>query len=240
MVRVSIVVPVLNEAPIIRQFLTHLRANACTAEIIVVDGGSADETLTLCQELADRILQSDPGRAQQMNRGAEIAAGEVLWFVHADSRISEGSLAAIDHALAKRNVVGGCFRLRIFPSRWIYRIRDAVGDACVGVFGIALGDRGVFCRRGNFRAVGGYPEQPILEDADFYRRLRATGGVTLLSHSIETSARRYEALGPFRTSVFYAFIMALYVLRVPMSILQRLVQIYSRKQAGQTRLPSDN
>jgi rSAM/selenodomain-associated transferase 2 len=235
-VAVSIIVPVLNEAAIIREFLVHLRARASDAEIIVVDGGSTDGTRELCHGLANRVLKTAPGRARQMNAGAWLARGDVLWFVHADSRVSPGSLAAIERALMNRLVVGGCFRLEIIPLRRVYRIRDAIGNFFVTLFRIALGDRGFFCRQDVFFAAGGYPDQPILEDADFYRKLRQLGRVQQVPLKIQTSARRYEALGPVRTSLFYLLIMTLYLARTKMSFLQRMVNWFSRAAATRRNL----
>lgn len=230
--RFSIIVPVLNEAALIRQFLQHLRAAAPDAQIIVVDGDSSDGTVDLCRELADRVLESAPGRARQMNAGAKIASGDVLWFLHADSRVATNSVGAIENLLRDSRVAGGCFRLQLVPSRWIYRVRDRIGDLCVDLFGIALSDRGLFCRREHFFAIGGYPEQPLLEDADFYRKLRTIGRTQQLHLRIQTSARRYEALGPVRTSLFHFLIMTLYFARVPMSILEKMVvRFYSKKSS---------
>ena len=229
-VRVSIIVPVLNEAAIIRSFLEHLHVAAPDAEIIVVDGGSEDGTFELCRDLADHVIESVPGRARQMNAGAQIARGKILWFLHADSHIAGNSLSAIEIALSNPSVVGGCFRLQIIPTRWIYRIRDAVGDLCVNLFHIALGDRGLFCGRENFFAIGGYPTQPLLEDADFYRKLRALGRVRQTPIKIQTSARRYEAIGPLRTSLFYLLIMTLYLVHIPMSMLERMVGRFASRK----------
>jgi len=116
-VLISIIVPVLNEAPIIRGLLEQLRLVAPGAEIIVVDGGSSDGTPTLCHEVADHILQTHRGRAWQMNAGAKIARGDILWFVHADSRVAPNSAAAIEKSLNDPLVAGGCFRLQIIPPR---------------------------------------------------------------------------------------------------------------------------
>jgi rSAM/selenodomain-associated transferase 2 len=232
-VNISIIVPVLNEAVIIRGFLQHLRTTAPDAETIVVDGGSNDGTVELCRGWADNIIDSARGRARQMNAGAQVAHGKILWFLHADSRIATNSLKAIGDVLADSRVVGGCFRLRIVPARWVYRVRDVIGDLCVNLFRIALGDRGLFCRRENFLALGGYPDQSLLEDADFYRKLRAVGRVRQIPITIETSARRYEALGPIHTSLFYLLIMTLYLARTKMSILEKMVPWSgSRKTRG--------
>lgn len=226
---VSIVVPVLNEAAIIRGFLEHLRQVAPAAEIIVVDGGSSDETLPRCRDVADHVLQTVRGRAGQMNAGAKIARGDILWFLHADSRVAANSMAAIENLLNNPLVAGGCFRLQIIPPRWVYRLRDAIGDLCVDLFRIGLGDRGLFCRKKYFFAIGGYPNQPLLEDADFYCDLRKFGRVRQLPVKIQTSARRYEALGPLRTSLFYLLIMLLYCVHTKMSVLEKMVRWFSTR-----------
>ena len=227
---ISIIVPVLNEAAIIRGFLQHLRTTAADAEIIVVDGGSNDGTVELCRGLADHIVESARGRARQMNTGAQVAHGKILWFLHSDSCIATNSLKAIEDVLADSRIAGGCFRLQIVPARWIYRVRDATGDLCVNLFRIALGDRGFFCRRDIFLQVGGYPEIPILEDAELYRKLRQRGRVVQLTEEIGSSVRRYEALGALPTMVFYGFIMLLYAVRVPIHVLERLVRSYVTKR----------
>jgi rSAM/selenodomain-associated transferase 2 len=229
-VKISIIVPVLNEAAIIRGFLQHIRRLVPDAEIIAVDGGSVDGTPQLCQGIADHVLKASRGRGRQMNAGAEIARSEILWFLHADSRIGPNSAAAIRDSLSDPRVVGGCFRLQIVPRRWVYRIRDLLGDLCVSLFRIALGDRGFFCRKEQFHAVGGYPVQLILEDADFYRRLQKLGRVRQLPVKIQTSARRYEALGPLRTSLFYSLIMFLYYAHMRMAVLEKMVRWYSSRR----------
>jgi rSAM/selenodomain-associated transferase 2 len=230
-VRVSIIVPVLNEAAIIGEFLENVRLAAPAAEIIVVDGGSSDDTLALARHSADQTVAGPRGRARQMNTGALRAHGQILWFLHADSVISATCLAAIEEALSDRAVAGGCFRLEIDRRRRIYRVRDTIGNLAVDLFQIALGDRGLFCRKENFFAIGGYPDHLLLEDADFYCKLRGSGRVRQVPVTIQTSARRYEALGPIRTSLFYLLIMILYFARVKRSILERLVNVFTASNA---------
>jgi rSAM/selenodomain-associated transferase 2 len=228
--RFSLIVPVLNESRILRQFLQHVREYASGCEIIVVDGKSDDASLEIAREFADRVIETSRGRAVQMNAGTNLASGDVFWFVHADSRIVTRSLAAITSALANPQVVGGCFRLRVESPRWTYRVRDAIGNLLVDLTGIALGDRGFFCRRDIFFHVGGYPEISILEDAEFYRALKRYGRVVQLHEIIGTSPRRYETLGPTITMLFYAFIMLLYAARVPIRMLERLVRAYMNQR----------
>jgi rSAM/selenodomain-associated transferase 2 len=227
---ISIIVPVLNEAANLRAVLAGLRASSGDAEIIAVDGGSTDGSAQIARELADSIVESKPGRAVQMNIGARAARGEILWFVHADSTVSPSLPTAIEAALLDPNVVGGCFRLRLDSPKLIYRLRDTIGSFLVDVTGVALGDRGFFCRRDAFLAVGGYPEIRILEDAEFYRKLKQLGRVVQLREKIGSSVRRYEALGALPTMLFYGFIMVLYVARVPMRILERMVRSYMKRR----------
>lgn len=227
---VSIIIPVLNEGASVREFLHHLRATAENVEIVVVDGGSNDGTIDLCRGLAHQVVERSAGRGRQMNAGARLAGGEILWFLHADSRIAANAVTAIERTMRDTQIAGGCFGLQLVPSRWIYRVRDAIGNQCVNLFRMALGDRGLFCRRETFFALGGYPDQPLLEDGDFYRKLRRVGRVRQLPITIQSSARRYETFGPIRTVLFDLFIMALYVVETPMPILQKLVHWFvSRK-----------
>ena len=220
----------LLDAAVIRRAFDRLRADAPEAEIIIVDGGSTDGSFEIANKIADRAVQSPRGRAIQMNAGATSASGDVFRFVHADSAIAQSSLASIEKTLIDPKVVGGCFRLRIDSLRWIYRIRDALGNLLVDLTGVALGDRGFFCRRETFIAVGGYPEISILEDAEFYRGLKRHGRVIQLKESIGTSPRRYEKLGPAMTMLFYALVMLLYVARVPIGVLERMVCAYMKRR----------
>jgi rSAM/selenodomain-associated transferase 2 len=221
----SIIVPVLNEADLIDACLRKLRNLDANLEIIVVDGGSSDGTRSLAEPLADRVIPARRGRALQMNAGAGIARGEVLWFFHADLDVPPGAVAEIESALANPWMVGGCFRLR-FPRReLIYRVSDSIGNVGVNLFGFALGDHGIFCRRAAFRRVGGYPEVPILEDAEIYRRLRRDGRMVQLRAEIVSNPRAFEAHGRYRTTAVYFSILALYVLGVPIRLLN---QIYRR------------
>ena len=225
----SIIVPVLNEAPLIGRFLRQVRELAPDAEIIVVDGGSVDATIQMARPFADLVMSTAPGRAVQMNAGAAKAKGNMLWFLHADLELPERAPQMIEAALHRSNLVGGWFRLR-FPSRpLIYRVSDSLGNVGADIFGFALGDHGIFCQRDAFQRVNGYPVVPILEDAEFCRRLGRIGRIQQLSAEITCSPRAYEQYGPYRITAAYFVILVLYVAGVPISFLNR---IYSAARRG--------
>jgi rSAM/selenodomain-associated transferase 2 len=230
---VSIIVPVLNEAALIRAFLERLRAVAPGAEIVVVDGGSNDGTIELSAGLADRVLKTLRGRARQMNAGARVARGGVFWFLHADSAIPANALEEIGRFLDNNANVGGCFRLRLPDRKWIYRVSDSFGNVGVEVFGVALGDHGIFCRRRVFLKAGGFPEVPLMEDAEFYRSLRRCGKTGQLRQAIVGSQRRYEQLGPYRTTIYYAIILGLYLIGARMST---LMAVYRKLNNNRSRI----
>jgi rSAM/selenodomain-associated transferase 2 len=222
--RLSILVPVLNEAHLIDAFLAHVRCAAPDAELVVVDGGSTDDTAERAARHT-QVITSPEGRARQMNAGAAAATGDLLWFLHVDSRLPDGAVAAIEEAMGEREVAGGCFRLRIPERHLVYRWNDVVGNLGVDLFGMACGDHGIFVRRTVFEAVGGYPEVTLLEDLEFYRRARAYGRMRQLAPAITTSARRWQRHGLYRTTAVYTAILALYCCGAP---LPWLTALYAR------------
>jgi rSAM/selenodomain-associated transferase 2 len=221
---ISIIVPVLDEAALIGPFLAHLRVRAPGAEVIVVDGASRDETRSIAEPLADVLISAPRGRASQMNAGAAVATGDVLWFLHADSTLPHNAVRDIASAFDDPRLAGGCFRLHLPSREMIYRVSDSVGNLGVQVFGFALGDHGIFCQRTAFEQSGGYPGVPILEDAELYRRLARIGRMRQLSSEIISSPRSYQQCGPYRTTVVYLCILVLYVLGVPIRFLYPLYQ----------------
>ena len=219
---ISIIVPVRNEGERIGAFLEHLRERAVSAELILVNAADSPSLSESEIALCDRVLTSRRGRAAQMNAGASVANGDVLWFIHADCEVPRGCVDEIARTLQDRQVVGGCFQIR-FPKReLIYRVGDAGGNLAVELFGRCYGDHGIFCRREEFIAVGGYPDLPVLEDAEFYRLLRQRGRTQQLASKIVPSSRRYEEVGPYRLTAAFFFLSALYILRVPIATIARL------------------
>jgi rSAM/selenodomain-associated transferase 2 len=222
---ISIIVPVLNEAGTIRPFLEHIRNQSPDVEIIVVDGGSSDGTSDLAANFADQTLTTSSGRALQMNAGAAKSRGDILWFLHADVRLPPASVDAIEEIMADPEVVAGFFRIRLPESQFVYRLTDSFAHYLGLILRMRCGDHGIFCRRTTFLEVGGFPEVPLMEDAELFRILHRRGKVRWSKSRIIVSPRRYHAIGPFRLTFFYGLIGALYGLGFPLG---RLAAVYSR------------
>jgi rSAM/selenodomain-associated transferase 2 len=219
---ISIIVPTLNEAGLIQPFLVHLRDRAARAEIIVADGGSCDGTVDLARGLYDRLVLSKPNRAIQMNAGARAARGDILWFVHVDAKVPWGSLEEIERIMDDPKVAGGFFRIRL-PRAFIYRLTDSFAHYAGILLRMRCGDHGIFCRRAAFLDVGGFPEVPLMEDVEFFRRLRRHGRVIYSRKRIVASPRRYETIGRTRLTLAYGLIATLYIFGIP---LPKLASIY--------------
>lgn len=196
--RISVIVPALNEAALLPQLLQRLaefRRRDC--EIIVVDGGSTDGTLECIAGLADQILRSPPGRGQQMNRGAERATGEILWFLHADTFPSDDALVQLRRACRDRG--WGRFKVRLSGNRFMLRVVEWMMNWRSCISGIATGDHALFVRRDWFERVGGYPDIPLMEDIVLSRALKHLGRPACLHAQVQTSSRRWEQHGIWRT-----------------------------------------
>jgi rSAM/selenodomain-associated transferase 2 len=218
---VSIIVPVLNEAVLIRPFLARLRERALGAEIIVADGGSSDGTADLARGLCDQLIVSKRNRAIQMNAGGGVARGHVLWFLHVDAEVPWGCLDEIERIMDDPMVAGGFFRIRL-PTGWVYRLTDSFAHHAGVLLRMRCGDHGLFCRRTAFLDIGGFPEVPLMEDVEFFRRLRQRGRVICSPKRILVSPRRYETVGRMRLTLGYGLIAMLYIFGVPLSKLASL------------------
>ena len=225
-VQVSIIIPVFNEAALIRPFLSNLRERTRGAEIIVVDGASSDGTERLAEGFCDRIIRSsERSRAKQMNVGAEAASGDVFWFLHADAEAPPESLNEIARIMRDPQVCGGFFRIRLPSAPAVYRLTDSFAHYAGLLLRMRCGDHGIFCRRTAFADAGGFPDVPLMEDVEFFRRLRRCGRVAYSDKRVKASPRRYEIVGPTRLTFAYGLIATLYAFGVPLS---RLAQIYQR------------
>ena len=194
----SIIVPTLNEAQHIVPLLARIKAmRERGVEVIVVDGGSTDDTPTLAAPLADQVVNAPRGRARQMNAGAARATGAALLFLHADTRLPDDAVRAVDRALNRYR--WGRFNVRFESRRPLLRLVARMMNLRSRLTGIATGDQALFVTRAAFESVGGFPEQPLMEDIELSRRLKKTGSPACLKISVVTSARRWEEHGAWRT-----------------------------------------
>lgn len=196
----SIIIPVLNEAAALESTLAVVRPmQARGAEIIVVDGGSDDDSMIVAARHADQVLTTSTGRATQMNAGARAAAGEVLWFLHGDSLPPPDADRQVLQALAAGDHVWGRFDVRISGrSPWLPVVAWLMNRRS-RLSGIATGDQGLFMRRAAFAALRGYPEIPLMEDVAMSRALKRFGRPVCLAEKISTSGRRWEKHGVLKT-----------------------------------------
>jgi rSAM/selenodomain-associated transferase 2 len=221
--RFSIIIPVLNEEAVLEAQLTHLTRQCanCDCELLIVDGGSTDRTATIAERFG-RVLPSSRGRAMQMNRGAAEASGDVLLFLHADTQLPDDAFSAIEQAFADPRVAGGAFRLCFNCSGWLYAFVAFTANMRSRLRTIFTGDQAYFIRDESFKTVGGYPDQPLMEDLEIIIRLRKIGKVVLLPQYVTTSARRHEKIGLIRSVLFMWYLRTLYQFGVSPAQLQRM------------------
>jgi rSAM/selenodomain-associated transferase 2 len=198
----SIVMPVLNEAADIEAVLRHLQTLRRRGhEIILVDGGSTDQTPMLAANLADRVLSSHPGRAVQMNHGAAAAGGKVLLFLHADTLLPAHCDRLIAEMLAQDTEGWGHFDIQLSGRSFVFKIIGFCMNVRSRITGIATGDQAIFVSRGLFNSIGGYPPIALMEDIALSRRLRRHRRPYCLSAKVISSSRRWEQHGICRTVV---------------------------------------
>jgi rSAM/selenodomain-associated transferase 2 len=198
--RISIIVPALNEAEGIASTLAPLQVlRARGHEVLVVDGGSTDGTAEAAASLVDRVVCSERGRARQQNAGAGEASGDVLLFLHADTRLPDRADRLVLEGLARSGRGWGRFDVRLTGRLPMLRVVERMISLRSRVSGIATGDQAIFVRRDWFRAAGGFPEIPLMEDVALSRALRRRGRPLCLRETVLTSSRRWETRGVWRT-----------------------------------------
>lgn len=218
-VSVSIIIPALNEEGTLVGLLEALQGLPAT-ELIVVDGGSSDNTVAEASPLADIVLQSEPGRARQMNAGASYAQGEWLWFLHADSELTTSPADYLSAILACQQ--WGFFRLRLSGSRWSFRIIETLANARIWLTRVATGDTGVFVKRSAFAQVGGFEDIPLMEDVALSKRLRQRHHGQRPPIYLQSASRRWEQRGVIRTVALMWQLRLLYVLGVSPATLAKM------------------
>jgi rSAM/selenodomain-associated transferase 2 len=220
--RLSIVIPALNEAANLARLLPDLVVREPRAEVLVVDGGSDDDSRAVVARVPSvRWLSSPRGRARQMNAGTRAARGEILLFLHADTSLPAGAGAAILGALGDLTVVGGRFDVQLDSRRLLLVLTAWLMNRRSRLTGISTGDQGIFVRRAVFDALGGYRDIPLMEDVELTRRLKRCGRLAALRLRVVTSARKWEDEGILRTIVLMWALRLLYALGVSPARLHR-------------------
>jgi rSAM/selenodomain-associated transferase 2 len=220
--KLSVVVPMLNEAATIASTLNALRRGARDAEIIVVDGGSTDASVAIARPLCDSLIDASRGRALQMNAGARASHGDALVFVHADTIVPSTFATDIASALSDPAVGGGRFDVVLDAVALPYRIIGAMISIRSRISRTGTGDQAIFVRREVFDRLGGFPEFELCEDLEFSRRLKRAGRIACLRTRVTTSARRWNRDGVVRTVVRMWLIRAMYLMGVPPARLKRM------------------
>ena len=228
---ISLIVPVLNEEAVIGDFLRQFPTNE-NLEIVIVDGGSQDSTQEIVRDFSQKCNQiqllcaAQVGRAKQMNYGAMSASGKFLLFLHADTIVPRNFLEIIENVLVEKSNILGAFQLRIGDSARSLRLIEKITNWRSHWFSLPYGDQGLFITKANFDLLNGFRELPIMEDFDLVTRARKKGKVVVVKKSVLTSARRWQKIGIFQTTLINQIMILGYYLKVSPHTLER---IYARK-----------
>jgi rSAM/selenodomain-associated transferase 2 len=220
--KLSIILPVLNEAQQLPHALERLDPpRERGVEVIIVDGGSEDGTLAVAARGGARVVRSPRGRARQMNAGARVACGDIFLFLHVDTALPQHADELIEAAIHGRHVWGR-FDVDIRGRPWMLRVIALLMNWRSRVSGIATGDQAIFVARAAFESVGGFPDQPLMEDVELSKRLRALSAPVCLRARAITSGRRWESRGVWRTIVLMWRLRWAYWRGVPANVLASL------------------
>jgi rSAM/selenodomain-associated transferase 2 len=213
----SIIIPVLNEADLINPLIKHLTAQALidTAEIIVIDGDENGSTINVIEDKSVICIKCEKGRSRQMNAGASVASGDILIFLHADTKLPPDALKKIAQVIENMEFVAGAFDLAIDSDKLILKYIAARARVRSRINRIPYGDQAIFIRRAYFDKIGRFREIPLMEDIDLMRRIkRDAKKIYILRDRVSTSARRWEKQGPIRTTVRNQILVTLYYLGI--------------------------
>lgn len=211
--KISVIIPVLNEAGRIGSTLAAVQ-NGCNVEAIVVDGGSQDGTVAIAKSLDVQVV-SAAGRARQMNAGAQVATGDILLFLHGDTRLPAGFDRMVTSALSQPGTIAGAFELRIEGNFWGRVAVEKMVNWRSHTLGMPYGDQAIFLKASVFHEIGGFPDLPIMEDFELMLRLRRLGRIAIIPTPVLTSGRRWQKLGVVKTTLINQAVIIGYFLGVP-------------------------
>lgn len=217
---VGVIIPTLNEEPALGATLDVVRKLPGGLDIVVVDGGSSDQTAAIARSRNCRVVSAEPGRGNQLRVGASAVRGGVLWFLHADTHPPQNALELIATALADSRVTGGHFRVEFSGTGWASQLFAHV-YACVQRFGLCYGDSAFFVRRDAYERAGGFRPLPLFEDLDLRRRLCREGRFVRVPGRVMTSSRRFEGRSAPLTFARWAILQVLYWLGFSPHVLAR-------------------
>ena len=219
--KISIIIPVLNEAATIQETLTRLQ-DVPAVEVIVVDGGSRDDTVALAKQCFQRfapssefrVMSAASGRASQMNAGAAIATGDILLFLHADTHLPPEFDTLVRQTQQNPSTVAGALELRINADLTGVGMIEKMVNVRSRFFSMPYGDQAIFLKATTFHDIGGFPDLPIMEDFELMRRLRRQGKILIVPASVLTSGRRWQTLGVVKTTLINQLMIAGYFLGI--------------------------
>lgn len=218
---ISIIIPVLNEGERLAATLSSIGEQP-GVETIVVDGGSVDDSVAIAKRMGAEVLSCEKGRARQLNHGAEKARGDVLLFLHGDTRLPGAFARDVLAAMAHKDTVAGAFTLAIDSRQKKMRCVAYLANLRARFFQLPYGDQAIFVRAGMFHQVGGYADLPIMEDFCLVRRLKKKGRIVLLDRPVITSGRRWRKLGVVKTTLINQIVVGGFLLGVSPELLGRI------------------
>lgn len=218
----SVIIPTINEEQKISATVGSIVNGAEKVEVVVVDGGSCDKTVAAAKEAGAKVVQTEAGRARQLNLGADNAKGEILLFLHADTQLPHGFYDLVCQAMARDDIAVGAFGLALDSTQKKLALIAWAANLRSRILGLAYGDQGLFMRAAVFKELGGYPDLLVMEDFAFIRKAKNRGRILTLNASVITSARRWRHLGVIRTTCINQLMVLGFLLGLPDKFLAKL------------------